>query len=109
MGWWRLCFCDDTSCSFNPRATGRVDGESSEDFMSKYMFVSESLKDILMQALHAKPLESMNARVTFEWRRCGNSMEEVPIKIKKTMDEVENTSLKRWTRLQHRQNVAAPQ
>ena len=43
---------------------------------------------ILMQALHAK---------------------NVPIKIKKTMDEVENTSLKRWTRLQHLQHVAAPQ
>ena len=62
--------------------------------MSKYIFVSGSLKDTLMQAMNAELPSKERANVTWQWRRCGKIVEEVPIKIKKTMEEVQQSSLK---------------
>ena len=61
--------------------------------MFKDIFVSKSLKDTLMQALNAEPPEDLKRGQKWEWVRCGKIKEEVPIKITRTMEEVENTIL----------------
>ena len=46
-------------------------------FLSKYVFVSASLRDVLKIALDSPPPEDITAKDKFQWRRCGFIEEEI--------------------------------
>ena len=70
------------------RAEGRI-------FMSKYVFISASLKEVLTQALSSQDLpRAMTGRERWNWLKCGRIEEEIRIKAVRSMEEVERTSLR---------------
>ena len=58
--------------------------------MSKYVIVSDSLKETLMEALSGEPPAGMIGREAFQYRRGGEIAEDTRIKMK-SMSDVEQT------------------
>ena len=63
------------------RAEGRI-------FMSKYVFISASLKEVLTQALHSREVpDGKTGREKKAWLKCGRIKEEIRIKAVRSFEE----------------------
>ena len=58
--------------------------------MSKYVIVSDSLKETVMEVLRAEPPAGMKPKEAFQYRRCSEIAEDARIKMK-SMSDVEQT------------------
>ena len=63
-------------------------GEPGNELMSKYMVVSDSRKETLIEALAGEPPANMIGRAAFQYRRGAEIAQETRIKMK-SMREVE--------------------
>ena len=78
-------------------------------FMSKYVFVSASLKDVVAQAMDRQEApEGMTGKERFEWLKSGRIEEEIRIKAVRTMEEVERTSLRELAEFLQRDAAKRP-
>ena len=69
--------------------------KEGKELMSKYVIVSESLEDLLLEVLSAQPPAGKTGKEAFQFNRSGEIDARATVRIKtRSMDDVENTTLK---------------